>query len=143
ISPALMADRWPGAATARSPFDLEDVETYRRWRDAKRASQPRRLEDLVVDVADPCRLTAPERVALLERCASANMAIYRSPITAADKDIVIRLGRQLGLHRLDANWLADEDGISPITVSTAGPAAPAHRGDRAAFIPYTDRPIRW
>ena len=47
-----------------------------------------------------------------------------------------RLGAQLGLHRLDANWLADEDGVSRIAVSQA------HDG-RGGFIPYTDRAIRW
>lgn len=64
------------------------------------------------------------------------MAIYCSPIKDEDKAIPLRLGQQLGLHRLDGNWLADEDGVSPIAV-----AAPA--GDRPAFIPYTNRPIKW
>ena len=45
------------------------------------------------------------------------MALYRSPVTAADKSLPRRLGAQLGLHRLDGNWLADEDGISRITVA--------------------------
>jgi alpha-ketoglutarate-dependent taurine dioxygenase len=53
-----------------------------------------------------------------------------------DKNIPRQLADQLGLHRLDGNWLADEDGISQIAV-----AAPV--GDRAAFIPYTNRPIKW
>ena len=47
------------------------------------------------------------------------MALYRSPVTAADKSLPRRLGAQLGLHRLDGNWLADEDGISRITVAPA------------------------
>ncbi|HEX7438645.1 MAG TPA: TauD/TfdA family dioxygenase, partial [Caldimonas sp.] len=130
------------AATARSPFDLDDDDAYRRWRDAKWAGQPTRVEDLVVDVADPRRLMPSEHAALRERCARANMAIYRSPITAADKDIARRLGHQLGLDRLDANWLADADGISPITVCASGPLARSG-GERAAYIPYTDRPIKW
>ena len=131
------------AESTRSPFDLDDDDAYRRWRDAKWASQPARVEDLVFEVADPRRLTPAEHAALRERCATANMAIYRSPITAADKDIPRRLASQLGLDRLDANWLADEDGISPITVCASGPAAPVGGGERAAYIPYTDRPIRW
>ncbi len=140
---ALLAARPPPAVAAtHSPFDLGDDDTYRRWRDAKWASQPARVEDLVVDVADPRCLTPAERAALLARCASANMAIYRSPVTAADKDIARRLAAQLGLTRLDANWLADEDGISPITVFTGAASAPAG-GERAAYIPYTDRPIKW
>jgi hypothetical protein len=36
-----------------NPFDLNQRAAYERWRDTKRASHPRRAEDLVVDVADP------------------------------------------------------------------------------------------
>jgi hypothetical protein len=119
-----------------SPFDLDQAAPYVSWRDAKRASQPLRAQDLIVDVADPRRLTDSERAALLQRCAAANMAIYRSPVVDPDKDILRQLAAQLGLHRLDCNWLADEDGISPIEVAKQS-------GDRGAFIPYTNRPIKW
>ena len=68
------------------------------------------------------------------------MALYRSPVTAADKSLPRRLGAQLGLHRLDANWLADEDGISRITVAAQ---RATRRRPAAAYIPYTDRAIKW
>ncbi len=119
-----------------SPFDLDQPAAYQRWRDAKLAGQPNQLHDLVVDVTDPRRLTGAERTALLQRCARANMAIYRSSLHDEDKGIPLKLAAQLGLHRPDGNWLADEDGISRIT--KADPA-----GQRPAFIPYTDRPIQW
>ena len=119
-----------------TPFNLHQQDAYRRWRDAKLACAPRRWQDLVVEVGDPCRLSDAERRALLQRCADANMAIYRSSRTDPDKGIVLALGRQLGLSRLDGNWLADEDGISPIAVAAAD-------AERQAFIPYTDRPIQW
>ncbi len=118
------------------PFDLGDDIAYQRWRAAKLATRPRRPEDLVVDVADPAALSAAERAALLQRIAACNMAIYRSASVAADKASARAVGAQFGLHRLDANWLADEDGISSITVSDT------HDG-RGGFIPYTDRPIKW
>jgi len=117
-------------------FDLTQPDAYQRWRDATLARQPHQAADLIVDVADPRSLTTREREALLQRCDAANMAIYRSPVVTEDKAIPIQLARQLGLHQLDGNWLADEDGISPIAV-----AAP--KGDRTAFIPYTNRPIKW
>lgn len=119
-----------------SPFELDNHAGYARWRDAKRAQHPTRAEDLIVEVNDPRALSAPELNALLQRCASANMAIYRSPLTLEDKELARQLAQQLGLQRLDANWLADEDGISQIAVAT-----PA--GQQAAFIPYTNRPIKW
>lgn len=120
----------------KHPFDLNNHAAYQQWRDTKRACQPRRAEDLIVDVADPRRLSQAERDRLLDLCASANMAIYRSPVVAEDKAIPRLLAARLGLHRLDGNWLADDDGISPIAVA-------AQPGDRPAFIPYTNRPIKW
>jgi len=119
-----------------SPFDLTQDSAYAPWRAAKLANHPRTAADLVVDIADPRSLRADERQALLQRCATANMAIYRSPVDTEDKDIVRQLGSQLGLHQLDSNWLADEDGISPIAVA-------GQVGQRSVFIPYTNRPIKW
>lgn len=124
-------------ATA-NPFDLDQPEAYARWRAAKLAAHPRRVEELVVDVADPRRLAAQERAAILDLCARTNMAVYRSPVTAQDKELPRLLGAQLGLHRLDANWLADEDGISSIAVSPGD-----EDGPKGEFIPYTNKPIRW
>jgi alpha-ketoglutarate-dependent taurine dioxygenase len=74
------------------------------------------------------------------RIARASMAVYRSPVVAADRTLPLQLGAQLGLHRLDANWLADEDGISPIAVD-AGRGAASH--GEGAYIPYTNRALNW
>lgn len=147
---------------AASPFDLARPEAYARWRAAKLAEHPRRAGDLIVDVADPRRLTPAEREAMLDRCRRANMVVYRSPVRVEDKELPPLLGAQLGLHRLDANWLADEDGISSITVhekepptplrvgppqgdhpAWGGPAPDGRSGPKGEFIPYTDKPIRW
>jgi hypothetical protein len=122
-----------------NPFDLDDSESYRQWREQKLDSAPRRIEDILVALDDPRALTADERDALLQRCATANMAIYTSnTVGDADKEIPRRLGTQLGLHRLDSHWLTDDDAISPISVRGA-----EERGERKEFIPYTDKPIKW
>jgi hypothetical protein len=123
----------PGLA---SPFDLEDAVSYRRWRDWKLQRRPQHAAELVVDVADPRALTAAEQAALRARIQRANVAVYRSPVQDEDAALPRLLGEQLGLKRLDANWLADEDGISRIAVSDA-------RDGQGGFIPYTDRAIRW
>jgi hypothetical protein len=100
------------------PFDLDDVASYRQWREQKLDSAPRRIEDILVPLDDPRALRAGERDALLERCATANMAIYTSnTVGDADKEIPRRLGTQLGLHSLDSHWLTDDDAISPISVT--------------------------
>ena len=123
-------------ALPASPFDLHDDASYRAWRAWKQARHPTRVEDLVVDVADPRQLSPTERERLLNLLARCNQALYRSPMLDADKSLPQRLAAQLGMQQLDANWLADEDGVSSITVSAA------HDG-RGGFIPYTDRAIRW
>ena len=119
-----------------SPFDLADEAAYLQWREGKLAQRAGSAEELIVDVGDPQALTQSERDALVWRCARWNMAVYRTALGTQDRDTPRTVGRQLGLLRLDANWLADEDGISSITVS------PAAQG-RGGFIPYTDRPLKW
>jgi alpha-ketoglutarate-dependent taurine dioxygenase len=117
-------------------FDLDDRDAYLAWRERKLAAYPARVEDLVVEVADPARLTAAERSALLERCARANMAVYAAPPRAhGAQDVLRAVAAQLGLHTLDINYLADDDGITPLAVAVSG--------TRTQYIPYTNRPIRW
>jgi len=126
------------ALATRSPFHPGDEAAYRGWRDRKLSQRPRSAADLIVDVADPRALTAGELAALQDRCARFNMAVYRSAQQAADPALPRRLGQQLGLHRLDANWLADDDGISRIAVGGGSDGA-----EGGGLIPYTDRAIRW
>ena len=117
------------------PFDLGNGDAFRRWRDEKLRGYPGHAGDLIVEVGDPRALTRAEHAALLQRCRKTNMALYASRVLDADTDIPRLLGRQFGLQRLDANWLADEDGISQLTASG---------GDRhGEYIPYTNRPIKW
>ena len=118
-----------------NPFDLNDTESYLRWREQKLAAAPTSVNELIVEVRDPRSLTPNEHKALAERIRSCNMAIYASPMHEADTDIPRLLGAQFGLERLDANWLAGEDGISEIRVFD--------NGTRQNYIPYTDKQIKW
>ncbi len=117
-------------------FDLGDRDAYLAWRERKLAAYPMNADALIVAVRDPMRLTAAERGALLERCARANMAVYAAPPRAhGAQDVLRAIGAQLGLRTLDVNYLADDDGITPLAVAASG--------TRAHYIPYTNRPIRW
>ncbi|MBI5912458.1 MAG: TauD/TfdA family dioxygenase [Betaproteobacteria bacterium] len=123
-------------APTGAAFDLADDATYLAWRAEKLARFPKTLAELVVEVRDPRALSPGERQALIERCERANMAVYASTAGAdPDKEIPRRLGLQLGLRDLDPNYLADDDGISPLAL--------ALRGTRGEFIPYTNRGIKW
>jgi len=118
-------------------FSLSDRSAYRRWRDAKRESMPQGVAELVVEVGDIAALTPSEYGALQARIRRANMAVYvQSPGAASDPKAALKaLGLRFGLASLDANHLADDDGITPLRVHG--------EGARARYIPYTERPISW
>lgn len=119
-----------------SPFALDDADTYRRWRDAKLENYPTEPQALVVELDDPRRLREAEFEALYRCIAKTNMALYASATgDDPDKAIPRTLAERFGLRRLNHNWLADEDGLTSLTVNAAG--------ERPAYIPYTNRPIKW
>jgi alpha-ketoglutarate-dependent taurine dioxygenase len=118
-------------------YDLNNQAAYQRWREQKLERAPASIADLIIEINDPCNLSASEHAALLERCQRSNMVIYAARQHSANKDIARRIGHQFGLESLDANWLAGEDGISEIKVSSAGDLS------RQTYIPYTNRPIKW
>jgi alpha-ketoglutarate-dependent taurine dioxygenase len=119
-----------------NPFSLDQPQAYLRWREYKLARYPRRVEDLMVEVRDPRKLSDSEAEEIRRVCGMANMAVYASPLAGvADKDIARRLGSRLGLARLHVNPLADEDGISSLEVTPEKSA----RG----YIPYTNRRLLW
>ncbi len=119
------------------PFDPADDEAYKRWRDWKLEAHPKAAGDLVVEKADPFAITDAEHAALLDRVRRANMALYVTRAVDAEtgKDLIRAIGTRMGIERLDANMLADDDGITPLTV--------IENGRRPRYIPYTNRPIDW
>jgi alpha-ketoglutarate-dependent taurine dioxygenase len=121
---------------AADVFGLDDDAAYRRWRERKLDTRALSADQLVVPVADPRHLNSGERDALMVHIARHGIAVYHSPVRDEDPAIARSLGAQLGLHRLDANWLAEEDGISRIEVRREA-------GARGEFIPYTDHAIGW
>jgi hypothetical protein len=133
--------RHQGAGAAMLPrhFDLDDDAAYRAWRAAKLAAYPRRADDLIVEIRRPQAPSEAELAALRDRCRRANMAVYATGGQPADAQHAAEVARhmalQLGLRSLDVNYLADDDGITPLSV---------HKdGTRSGYIPYTNRPIRW
>jgi len=120
----------------QTPFDPENTDAYLRWRDHKLAHAITGTNDLIVDINDPRNLNKAEHDALLDRCRRGNMVIYTTRADPVDEGSVQQFGLQFGLASLDANWLAGEQGISHITVC-------ADDGQRQAYIPYTDRAIKW
>jgi len=119
-----------------TPFSLTDDELYRRWRDQKLENYPKSLGDLLVEVNDPRSLTDSEHAALLARCRKANMALYVSNTgTDTDPEIPLAMARRFGLQQINKNWLADETGLTSLTVRDGGV--------REGYIPFSNRAINW
>jgi len=121
---------------ADSPFHPDNQDAYLRWRDAKLADYPTDAAALIVEVKDPRALSAAEYDALLARLRKTNMVIYAGATgDEADKDIPRKLGARFGLTHLDSNYLADDDGITSLTVNP--------EGEHPQYIPYTNKAIKW
>jgi len=120
----------------QNPFDLDNNSAYLQWRDQKLAHAITDAGELIVEIRDPRNLSKTEHDALLNRCRRSNMVIYTTRADPVDEGTVQQFGQQFGLASLDANWLAGEQGITRITVC-------AEDGLRQAYIPYTDRAIKW
>ncbi len=131
-----MLKHCPQGIQSMSPFYPENRDQYLRWRDEKLERAATSLDDLIVEVKDPRDLSSREYGAILRRCIDNNMAIYASaPNEDPDRAIPHALARQLGLQRIDHNWLGDEDGLTSLTTNDDT--------DHSGYIPYSNRPIKW
>ncbi len=80
-------------------------------------------------------LDVEERRAILDNGTRHNIAIYQlENISQQEKNLVIALGKQLGLFQLDANLAAEKDSISCLQVK---------QQDGAQYIPYTNQALSW
>lgn len=119
-----------------SPFSFDNENLYHKWCDAKLKDYPDNLGDLLVEINDPRKLTDNEFDALKSRCRKANMVLYASKTgTDPDPEIPLSMGRRFGLEGLNKNWLADDTGLTSLTVRD--------EGVRQHYIPYTNRAINW
>jgi hypothetical protein len=117
------------------PFDLSSAGAYESWKLAKLANYPAGIEQIMVNLVDPCALQASEKAEITRLCSQCNVAIYQiGDVSRADKSLVRDLGLQLGLKRLDSNLRADEDSITSLQV---------REQDGNQYIPYTRKPLSW
>lgn len=119
-----------------SPYSLDCVDSYTRWREAKLSEYPLSAAQLMVPVTDPFNLSAREKADLLAHFCKANMAFYRMTSgDVADKGVVRALGAQFGLHSLDDNLRSDENSITSLRIMPQ--ASSTH------YIPYTNKSLNW
>lgn len=121
---------------AESPYSLENVSQYNRWRDHRISHAPQDIADLIVEIKNPLAISISEYEAMVIRLQRSNMVIYAGPTgDNPDKEIPRQLGTRFGLSRLDNNWGADDDGITSLKVN--------RENGRNRYIPYTNHAINW
>ncbi len=122
------------------PFDLGAPGAYQAWRARKLAAYPAEEADLRVEIVNLAAPSALEIRAVLDRCRAANMAIYSCPPGAPggadiDREAIRSFAAAFGLRRLDRHLLADESGITALSV--------AAEGRRRHYIPYSNQGLSW
>jgi len=126
----------PTSEKTVSPFSLREGATYAHWRDKKLENYPASIDMLTVEIKDALKPSAAEIAELSLICSRYNMAVY---VTGegdnADRSIPRNIGAALGLTRLDPNLLADEDGITSLTV--------VEDKSGRGYIPYSNRRLLW
>jgi alpha-ketoglutarate-dependent taurine dioxygenase len=119
-----------------NPFDIDSDAAYNAWRSRKLAAMPEAADELMLELKDAASLSPAERGAIFDSLARANVVIYQLADPARQsKQLVRRLGRQLGLERLDNNLCADEDGITSLRV--------VDKRREGEYIPYTNKRLNW
>jgi Taurine catabolism dioxygenase TauD, TfdA family len=120
-------------------FDLFDNSPapadYLAWREHRLAAYPATVETIRVAVTSLANPSMSERRAIAQRIAAYNMALITAPPDQVTPEAILAFGRVLGLRTADSNLFADHRAISTIAAHGGG--------DRADYIPYTNKPLSW
>jgi len=119
-----------------NPFCLQETEAWLRWRDRKLALYPAHMNELIVEVGDLAAPTDAELGEIRRLCQRCNMALFSTGKTeGVGRDVLKSFAAGFGLHNLDFNEGADDEGVTAINVVEAQ--------WRQVYIPYTNRRINW
>jgi alpha-ketoglutarate-dependent taurine dioxygenase len=126
----------PASRPVDSPFNLDSDAAYISWRQRKLGAVPAQAGELMLELDDAANLSAREHSTILDLLERANVVIYQLADPASQSKLLVRrLGRQLGLERLDNNLCADEDGITSLRV--------VEKRREGEYIPYTNKRLNW
>ncbi len=119
-----------------SVFHCHNDTAYQQWKKQKLTDYPASLAEIVVPIKNACALTDDELQQIRQHLLKSNMAIYDlGRDIVADKSIPEQIAQQLGIHALDKNECADNDGFSSIQV--------VDDGLHSIYIPYSEKQINW
>jgi len=114
---------------------LRDDDRYRQWRNNKLRFYPQSIDEIRVPIDGLLDLKPEQKAGIKKACMRSNMAIYRCRDLSADRSAVIAFAAQFGLTRLDHHLCANDDGVSELSVASAG--------IRSDYVPYSNRSLSW
>ena len=121
-----------------SPFVLDNESEYQQWKQAKLENYSLYDPLSVIKVRRDTELSPHTLRDLAAQLQTFNFAFFEIEATAngfSTSDL-LKFGRQLGLHRIDANLGANSDGVTLVSVVDSS-------DKRSRYIPYTPRALNW
>jgi len=110
-------------------------DDYQYWRDEKLANAPAQLDDCIVEIQNPFKLSNTEKNKIISLCQKGNFALFQIQPVEQYGEAIININQQLGLKDFDAHLFVKTGGLAHITQSDDK--------DQGEFIPYTDKNIGW
>lgn len=121
--------------TAPNSHFLTDEDHYRAWRRDKLGSYPKSVSEILVPIDGLRNLTTEQHAAIERSIGRANMVVYRCRDPFADRAAVVSFAARFGLTHIDHHLCANADGVSELSVATAGV--------RSEYVPYSNRSLSW
>jgi len=115
------------------PF--EDTALYESWRDAKLSNFSTRLDNYLVEIKDPLKLSSTEFEKIRKTCGESSFCLIKIKEQSDYALVINKINSQLGLIDYDKHLYVKTNGLASITVSK--------KTDQSEFIPYTDRELGW
>jgi hypothetical protein len=114
---------------------VSSTDDYQFWRDEKLANAATKIEDCLIEVANPQRLTLAEKKQIIKLCNINNFALFQIPEQQDYSSSMVSFNQQFGLNAFDAHLYVKDQGMAHITQS--------QQPNQTEFIPYTSRTIGW
>ena len=107
---------------------------YTSWRNQKLRNYVGNIEDLIVHIKNPRKLSLAELHKIKKNCRDNNFSFYQFPNSISKSDL-IHFASQFGLKTVIFNPHADLNGISELSAK--------HDSEKIKYIPYTRRSLNW
>ena len=121
----------------KSPFKLDNENSYQHWRESKISNQPDSVEELIISIKDINNPEPNAISAIKKHLNNCNMAVFATEDPQqVNNESLKAFGEHFGLKRLNHNEGSESDGVTRLSVAEAA-------NWRGTYIPYTSRAINW